>query len=67
MPKVRRSRSFERTEFAGRRAGVGYSLVGIAIRTGGVKPGERVVVEGLQKVRDGAPVKVVSVPVKAGG
>jgi len=27
----------------------------------GVKPGERVVVEGVQKVRDGTPVKVVTV------
>jgi RND family efflux transporter MFP subunit len=31
----------------------------------GVKPGERVIVEGLLKVRDGAPVKPV--PAKAGG
>jgi membrane fusion protein (multidrug efflux system) len=29
------------------------------IVTDGLKPGERVVVEGLQKLRDGAPVKVV--------
>jgi membrane fusion protein (multidrug efflux system) len=34
------------------------------IVTGGVKPGERVVVEGLQKLRDGAPVNVV--PTAAG-
>src|SRR5262245_10627211 len=32
------------------------------IVTEGLKPGERVVVEGLQKVRDGAPIKVVNVP-----
>ncbi len=30
------------------------------IVTEGLKPGERVVVEGLMKVRDGAPVKIVS-------
>jgi len=28
----------------------------------GLKPGERVVVEGLQKVRDGVPVKVIATP-----
>src|SRR3989442_4531110 len=33
----------------------------------GLKAGERVVVEGLQKVRDGAPVKVASASAKAGG
>src|SRR5262245_14724616 len=33
----------------------------------GLRPGERVVVEGLQKVRDGAPVKVVPAPAKSGG
>jgi membrane fusion protein (multidrug efflux system) len=32
----------------------------------GLKPGERVVVEGLQKVRDGSPVKVVTASAKAG-
>jgi len=40
------------------------------VLTGGVKPGERVVIEGLQKVRDGAPVRPVAAPtesVKAGG
>lgn len=40
------------------------------VLTGGVKPGERVVIEGLQKVRDGAPVKPVAAAtesVKAGG
>ena len=30
----------------------------VAVLTG-LKPGERVVVEGLMKVRDGAPVKVI--------
>jgi len=38
------------------------------IVTEGLKPGERVVVEGLMKVRDGAPVKAVSADsAKAGG
>lgn len=40
------------------------------VLTGGVKPGERVVIEGLQKVRDGAPVRPVAAAtesVKAGG
>ena len=38
------------------------------IVTEGLKPGERVVVEGLTKVRDGAPVKAVSADsAKAGG
>jgi len=37
------------------------------IVTAGLKAGERVVVEGLQKVRDGSPVKVVSASVKGGG
>jgi len=34
------------------------------IVTTGLKAGERVVVEGLQKIRDGSPVKVVSASVK---
>jgi RND family efflux transporter MFP subunit len=33
----------------------------------GLKPGERVVVEGVQKVRDGMPVKVTSATVSAAG
>jgi RND family efflux transporter MFP subunit len=33
----------------------------------GLKPGERVVVEGVQKVRDGMPVKVTSAPASAAG
>jgi RND family efflux transporter MFP subunit len=33
----------------------------------GVKPGERVVVEGVQKVRDGMPVKVTSATASAAG
>ena len=37
------------------------------IVTAGLKAGERVVVEGLQKVRDGSPVKVVSASLKGGG
>jgi membrane fusion protein (multidrug efflux system) len=36
------------------------------IVTTGLKPGERVVVEGLQKVRDGAPVKVVPASARSG-
>ncbi len=32
----------------------------------GLKPGERVVVEGVQKVRDGMPVKVTSATASAG-
>jgi membrane fusion protein (multidrug efflux system) len=36
------------------------------IVTAGLKPGERVVVEGLQKLRDGAPVRVVPAPAKTG-
>jgi membrane fusion protein (multidrug efflux system) len=35
------------------------------IITDGLKAGERVVVEGLQKVKDGAPVKAV--PVESAG
>jgi len=31
----------------------------------GVKPGEKVIVEGVQKVRDGAPVKATVVPAEA--
>jgi len=37
------------------------------IVTAGLKPGERVVVEGLQKVRDGMLVKMVWAPAKGGG
>jgi RND family efflux transporter MFP subunit len=36
------------------------------IVTGGLKPGERVVVEGLQKVRDGAAVKVAPAAARSG-
>jgi len=36
------------------------------IVTGGLKPGERVVVEGLQKVRDGAAVKVAPSAARSG-
>jgi RND family efflux transporter MFP subunit len=36
------------------------------IVTAGLKPGERVVVNGLQKVRDGAPVKVLPPPARSG-
>ena len=43
---------------------VGDQVGGSWIVTEGLKPGERVVVEGLQKLRDGAPVKVV--PTAAG-
>jgi membrane fusion protein (multidrug efflux system) len=46
---------------------VGDQVGNMWIVTAGLKPGERVVVEGLQKVRDGAPVKVVSAPAKSGG
>jgi RND family efflux transporter MFP subunit len=46
---------------------VGDQVGDLWIVTGGLKPGERVVVEGLQKVRDGAPVKVVSAPARSGG
>jgi RND family efflux transporter MFP subunit len=55
---------------------VGLRAVSVGERVGnqwiiteGVKPGERVVVEGLLKVRDGAPVTVKSAPAaaKAGG
>src|SRR5262245_39833021 len=45
---------------------VGDQVGDLWIVTEGLKPGERVVVEGLQKVRDGAPVKVVPAPVKSG-
>ena len=37
------------------------------LATSGVKPGERVIVEGLQKVRPGAPVKPVQVASAAAG
>src|SRR5438105_1191953 len=40
---------------------VGERIGNLWIVTEGLKPGERVVVEGLMKVRDGTPVKVVSV------
>jgi RND family efflux transporter MFP subunit len=46
---------------------VGDKVGDLWIVTGGLKPGERVVVEGLQKVRDGAPVKVVPASGKVGG
>jgi RND family efflux transporter MFP subunit len=46
---------------------VGERVGNLWIVTAGLKPGERVVVEGLQKVRDGAPVNVVSATAKAGG
>ena len=45
---------------------VGDQVGGSWIVTGGLKPGERVVVEGLQKLRDGAPVKVVASPASSG-
>ncbi len=47
---------------------VGERVGNLWIVTEGLKSGERVVVEGLQKVRDGAPVKAVPVEsAKAGG
>jgi len=47
---------------------VGERVGNLWIVTAGVNAGERVVVEGVQKVRDGAPVKVVSAgSVTAGG
>jgi membrane fusion protein (multidrug efflux system) len=47
---------------------VGERVGKLWIITEGLKAGERVVVEGLQKVRDGAPVKAVPVEsAKAGG
>jgi membrane fusion protein (multidrug efflux system) len=46
---------------------VGERVGNLWIVTEGLKAGERVVVEGLQKVRDGAPVKAVPAePAKAG-
>jgi membrane fusion protein (multidrug efflux system) len=45
---------------------VGERVGNLWIVNEGLKAGERVVVEGLQKVRDGAPVKVVSASAKAG-
>lgn len=45
---------------------VGERVGDLWIVTEGLKAGERVVVEGLQKVRDGAPVTVVSASAKAG-
>ncbi len=49
---------------------VGERVGKLWIVTEGLKAGERVVVEGLLKVRDGAPVNVQAAPVeaaKAGG
>jgi len=46
---------------------VGERIGNLWIVNDGLKPGERVVVEGLQKVRNGSPVKVVSVSAKTGG
>jgi membrane fusion protein (multidrug efflux system) len=46
---------------------VGDKVGNLWIVTDGLKPGERVVVEGLQKVRDGATVKVVSASAKGAG
>jgi RND family efflux transporter MFP subunit len=46
---------------------VGERVGNLWIVTDGLKRGENVVVEGLQKVRDGAPVKVVSASAKSGG
>jgi RND family efflux transporter MFP subunit len=46
---------------------VGERVGNLWIVNEGLKAGERVVVEGLQKVRDGAPVNVVSASAKAGG
>ncbi len=47
---------------------VGERVGKLWIVTEGLKPGERVVVEGLMKVRDGAPVKAVSADsAKTGG
>jgi membrane fusion protein (multidrug efflux system) len=45
---------------------VGERVGNLWIVNEGLKPGERVVVEGLQKVRDGSPVKVVSVSARTG-
>lgn len=52
-----------------RNVSVGERVGNQWIITGGVTPGERVVVEGILKVREGAPVTVHSVPAagKAGG
>jgi len=53
-----------------RAVSVGERVANQWIITEGVKPGERVVVEGLLKVRDGAPVIVQPAPAaaaKAGG
>jgi membrane fusion protein (multidrug efflux system) len=46
---------------------VGDKVGQLWIVTDGLKRGERVVVEGLQKVRDGAPVKVAAASSQAGG
>jgi RND family efflux transporter MFP subunit len=46
---------------------VGERVGNLWIVTDGLKPGERVVVEGLTKVRDGSPVKAVPAPPAAGG
>ena len=45
---------------------VGERVGKLWIVNDGVKPGERIVVEGLLKVRDGAPVKPVPASAKAG-
>ena len=46
---------------------VGDKVGNLWIVTEGLKPGERVVVDGLQKVRDGAPVKVLPRSGQEGG
>jgi RND family efflux transporter MFP subunit len=46
---------------------VGERVGNLWIITKGLKPGERVVVEGLQKVRDGVPVKVVAATAATAG
>jgi membrane fusion protein (multidrug efflux system) len=46
---------------------VGERVGNLWIVTDGLKAGERVVVEGLTKVRDGSPVKAVPAPPAAGG
>jgi RND family efflux transporter MFP subunit len=50
-----------------RQVSVGDRVGKLWIITEGLKPGERVVVEGLLKVRDGASVKPVPAPAGAGG
>jgi multidrug efflux pump subunit AcrA (membrane-fusion protein) len=46
---------------------VGDRVGQLWIVTEGLKPGERVVVEGVTKVRDGSAVKVVPAPQAASG